>query len=98
MSVDWEKDKNQLITYASKQFTPAERNYYTTERGSLAMVFSVKKFRHYFMCNPIVFFVDYMAIKYLVNKMELSRRLVRWIMLFEEFDYNVEYKPDHMHL
>ena len=50
------------------------------------------------MCNLIVFFVDHMAIKYLVNKAELSGRLARWVLLLEEFDYTVEYKPGRMHL
>ena len=62
------------------------------------MVFSVKKFRHYLICNSVVFFVDHMAIKYLVNKHELSGRLGRWILLLEEFDYTVEYKLGRMHL
>ena len=62
------------------------------------MVSLVKKFRHYIICNSVVFFVDHMAIKYLVNKPELSGRLARWILLPEEFDYTVEYKPGRMHL
>ena len=56
------------------------------------------KFRHYLMCNPVVFFVDHMAIKYLVNKAELIGRLARWGLLLEEFDYTVEYKPGRMNL
>ena len=55
------KGKNQIIAYASKQLTPAEKNYSTMERACLAMVFSVKKFRHYLMCKPVVFFVDHMV-------------------------------------
>jgi len=74
-----------------------ERNYSTTERECLAMVFSVKKFRHYLICNPLVFFVDHMAIKFLVNKPELSDKLARWVLLLHEFDYTVEYKPWRMH-
>ena len=93
-----DNEKDQPIVYASKQLTPAERNYTTTERECLAMVFSVKKFRHYLMCNPVVFFIDHMTIKYLVNKAELSSRLTRWVLLPEEFDYTVEYKPGRMHL
>ena len=81
-----ENGKDQPIAYANKQSTPAERNYSTTERECLAMVFSVKKFPHYLMCNPAVFFVDHMIINFLVNKAELNRRLARWILLLEEFD------------
>ena len=62
------------------------------------MVFSVKKFKHYLICNPVVFFVDHMAIKYLVNKAKLSGRLARWVLQLEEFDYTVEYKPGRLHL
>lgn len=93
-----EKGKYLPIAYASRQLNQAERNYSTTERECLAMVFSVKKFRHYLICNRVVFFVDHMAIKYLVNKAELSGRLARWVLLLEEFDYTVEYKPGRMHL
>ena len=81
-----EKVKDQSIAYASKQLTPTERNYSTIEKECLAMVFSVKKFRHYLICNPVIFFIDHMAIKCLVNKPELSGRLTRWVLLLEEFD------------
>ena len=93
-----EQEKDQPIAYASKQLTPAEKNYSTTERECLAMVFSIKKFWHYLICNPVVFFVDHMTIKYLVNKAELSGRLARWVLLLEDFDYTVEYKPRRLHL
>jgi hypothetical protein len=61
------------------------------------MVFSVKKFQHYLLLNPVVFFVNHMALKYLVNKLDLSGRLAHWILLLEEFDYTMEYKPGRMH-
>lgn len=93
-----ENGKDKLIAYASKQLIPIERNYSTTKRECLAMVFYVKKFYHYLICNPVVLFVDHMAIKYLVNKTYLSGMLARWVLLLEEFDYTVEYKPGWMHL
>ena len=93
-----ENKNNQPVAYASRQLTPAERNYPTTERECSAIVFSVKIFRHYLMYNPVIFFVDHMVIEVLVNKAELSGRLVRWILLLEEFDYTVEYKSRRMHL
>jgi hypothetical protein len=54
--------KYQPIAYVNKQLTVAERNYSTTERKCLAMVFSVKKFKYYLIYNPVVFLMDHMAI------------------------------------
>ena len=82
------KGKDQPITYASKQLTPAKKNCSTTERKYLAIVISIKKFKHYLMCNPVVFFMDHMAIKYLVNKTELSVRLARWRNLIIRWSTN----------
>jgi uncharacterized membrane protein (GlpM family) len=78
----------QLSAFA-KQLSATERNYTTIEQECLAMVFSVKKYRHYLLMNPVVFFVDHMALCYLVNKPELSSRLARWVLLLSEFDYTV---------
>jgi hypothetical protein len=54
------------------------------------MVFNVKFFWHYLLLNPIVFFLDHMALKYLVNMPNFNGRLACWILLFDEFDYMME--------
>jgi hypothetical protein len=47
--------------------------------------------------NPVVFFVDHMALKYLVNKLDFSGRLIHWIFFLKEFDYTMQYKLGRMH-
>jgi hypothetical protein len=89
--------KNYPIVFASKQFTNVERNCTTIERKCLTMAFSVKKFRLYLLMNPIVFFVDCMALRYIVNKPNLSGQLTCWLLLLTEFDYIVKYKLGSMH-
>ena len=50
------------ICYASRQLHIAEKNYTTTEREGLGMIYAVKKFRHYLLANQFVFFVDHQAL------------------------------------
>jgi hypothetical protein len=70
----------------------AERNYTTTEREALAVVYSCKKFRHYLLGYKVIFHTDHDSLKYLVNKPDLSGRIARWILLLQEFDYEVVVK------
>jgi len=91
----WQPDKEKRerpIYYASRQMNPAERNYTTTEREALAMVYACKKFRHYLLGYKVIFYTDHDSLKYLVNKPDLSGRLARWILLLQEFDIEVKYK------
>lgn len=39
------------ISYVSRQLISAEKNYTTTEREGLGMVYAVKKFRHYLLAS-----------------------------------------------
>lgn len=48
--------KDYPLTFASRQLNSAKKNYTTIEKECLAMVFSVKKFRHYLLLNLVVFF------------------------------------------
>ena len=78
-------------------------NYSTTEQEGIAMVFAVKKFRHYLLATPFKFFVDHQALLYLVNKPCATGRIARWLLLLLEFDFLVvvrkgkqHYMADHM--
>jgi len=54
--------------YASKLLNSDERNYTTTERETLAMVYALHKSIHYLLGNQFVFYVDHMVLVYLINK------------------------------
>ena len=86
---------DQPISYASRLLNSAERNYSTTEREALAMVYALNKYRHYLLGNKFVFYVDHMALVYLVNKPQVSGRIARWLLLFQEYDLHW-YKGQHI--
>jgi len=62
------------------------------------MVYALKKFRHYLLGNRFTFYVDHMALMYLVNKPQNFGRVVRWLLLFLEYDFKIVYKLGKSHL
>nr|GFB69970.1 reverse transcriptase domain-containing protein [Tanacetum cinerariifolium] len=78
-----------LIHYASKTMNDAESNYTTTEKEMLAVVYAFKKFRSYLIMNKSIVHTDHSALKYLFAKKDAKARLLRWVLLLQEFDFKV---------
>ena len=81
-----------MIYYASKTLNEAQRNYTTTEKELLAVVFALDKFCVYLVGSFIVVFIDHSALKYLLTKQDAKARLIKWILLFEEFNLHIKDK------
>ncbi|GJT28396.1 reverse transcriptase domain-containing protein [Tanacetum coccineum] len=81
------KTKNfQPIHYASKTMTDAQAHYTTTEKEILAVVYAFEKFRPYLVLSKTIVYTDHSALKYLLAKQDAKPRLLRWILLLQEFD------------
>ncbi|RVW13814.1 Retrovirus-related Pol polyprotein from transposon 297 [Vitis vinifera] len=61
-----EDGKPYVIYYASKTLNEAQRNYTTTEKELLAVVFALDKFRAYLVGSSIVVFTDHSALKLVI--------------------------------
>ncbi|KAK0581724.1 hypothetical protein LWI29_017165 [Acer saccharum] len=86
-------DKRQhIIYYASHTLNEAQVNYATTEKELLAIVFAFDKFRSYLVGSKVVFYTDHAAIKYLLAKKDAKPRLIRWVLLLQEFDLEIRDK------
>ncbi|CAM8944792.1 unnamed protein product [Rhodiola kirilowii] len=81
-----------VIYYASRTLDPAQRNYSTTEKELLAVVFALEKFRPYLLGAKVIVYSDHAAIRYLMKKKEAKPRLIRWILLLQEFDVEIRDK------
>nr|GEV44948.1 retroelement Pol polyprotein-like [Tanacetum cinerariifolium] len=91
------------IHYARKTMNQAEMNYPTTEKEMLAVVYAYEKFRSYLIMNKSIVYTDHSALKYLFAKKDAKARLLRWILLLQEFDFKVidtkgdeNYAADHL--
>nr|GEU35499.1 reverse transcriptase domain-containing protein [Tanacetum cinerariifolium] len=77
------------IHYASKTMTKAESKYTTTEKEMLAVVYAFEKFQSYLILNKNIVYTDHSALKYLFQKKDLKARLIRWVLLLQEFTFKV---------
>ena len=65
-------------------------NYATTKKVLLAIVFMFDKFRLYLIGNKVIVHTDHPTIKYLMTKKDAKPRLIRWVLLLQEFDLEVK--------
>nr|GEY70378.1 reverse transcriptase domain-containing protein [Tanacetum cinerariifolium] len=55
----------------------------------LAVVYAFKKFRSYLIMNKSIMYSDHSALKYLFAKKDFKARLLRWVLLLQEFTFKV---------
>ncbi|XP_061374695.1 uncharacterized protein LOC133316911 [Gastrolobium bilobum] len=87
--------KNKLlhvIYYASKILNDAQMNYATTEKELLAVVYAFDKFRPHLLGSKVIVYTDHVALKYLLNKQDAKPRLLRWMLLLQEFEVEIKDK------
>nr|GEX32190.1 reverse transcriptase domain-containing protein [Tanacetum cinerariifolium] len=52
----------------------------------LAIVYAFEKFRPYLVLSKSIVYTDHSALKYLLSKQDAKPRLIRWVLLLQEFD------------
>ena len=80
------------IYYASRTLNDAQFNYATTEKELLTIMLVVDKFHPYLIGNKVVVYTDHSTIKYLMVKKDVKPRLIRRVLLLQEFDLEVRDK------
>ena len=84
--------KHHAVAYASKTLIGAQLNYATTDKELLVVVFAIDKFRSYLVGAKIIVYTDHAALKYLLTKKDAKPRLIRWILLLQEFNLEIKDK------
>nr|GEX91910.1 reverse transcriptase domain-containing protein [Tanacetum cinerariifolium] len=86
-----------------KTMNQAKANYSTTEKEMLVVVYAFENFCSYLIMNKSIVYTDHSALKYLFAKKDAKARLLRWILLLQEFDFKVidtrgaeNYAADHL--
>ena len=77
------------IYYASKALNEAQKNYTVTEQELLVVVFAFEKFHSYFLGTRVIVHTYHSTLRYLMAKKDVKPRLIRWVLLLQEFDFEV---------
>nr|GEZ75208.1 reverse transcriptase domain-containing protein [Tanacetum cinerariifolium] len=86
------------IHYTSKTITEAQIHYTTTEKEMIVVVYAFEKFRPYLVLSKSIVYTDHSALKYLLNKQDAKPRLLRWVLLLQEFDITILDKKESENL
>ena len=83
-------EKDHAIAYASRGLKRHEKNYSTIEKEALAIVFAVKKYRHYLWGRKIILYTDHSPLQWLLKHRESASKLIRWALILQEFDIKIK--------
>ena len=78
-----------VIYYLSRTLNDAQLNYSTIEKELLAVIFALENFRQYLVGAKVVVYSDHAALRYLLKKKDAKPRLIRWVLLLQEFDLEI---------
>ena len=70
-----------MIYYASKTLNEAQRDYTTSEKELLTVVYALDKFRACLVGLDIIIFTDHSALKYLLTKQNAKARLITYVLI-----------------
>lgn len=82
------------ITMISRTLSPCEQNYATNERELLAIVWALKRLRHYlYGIKNINIFTDHQPLIFAISEKNPNAKMKRWKSFIEEFSPTFHYKP-----
>ena len=86
-----------MIVYASRTLTKAERQYCTTRKEMLALVWGIRQFRPYLYGRAFQARTDHNSLKWLHNFREPEGQVARWLEILSEYNFKVVHRPGVQH-
>ena len=86
-----------MIAYGSRKLSPAERNYSTTEKECLAIVWTVRHWRPYLLGRPFAVVTVHQCLTWLHGLKEPKGRVTRWSLALQEYEFEIKHRPGRQH-
>lgn len=81
-----------LLAFGSRVLKPSEYSWSTTEKECFAIVYFVKKFRHY-LSKPFIIFSDHNSLRFVSTMRDSSRKMERWLNFLMQYSFEVHHYP-----
>ena len=88
-----QEGKERIICCASRTLNKSEQNYSATKKEYLAVVWGIKNFRNYLICNHFKVYIDHYSLQWLRSMKSESALLHRWAAQLEDYDFEVLHRP-----
>lgn len=89
---------DKVICYLSRSLTRCEKNFSTTQRECLAVIWALEKLRPYLELVPFTVVTDHHSLLWLQNLKDLNGRLARWAVRLQQFDFKLVHRPGKEHV
>ena len=87
------------VSFASRMLNKAEKNYSTTHKEFLAVVFGTHVHRFFLYGRKFKIMTDHAALKWLITvKNHQCAQLTRWVLKLAEYEFEIEHKPRKKHV
>ena len=77
------------VHFASKTLTTAQRNYNTTERECLAVLWAIRLFRPYLLGRKFKVYTDHAALQWLFKHRDPNSKLIRLILQLQDYEFTI---------
>ena len=91
-----EDGKFHPVMYFSKRTSEAETKYHSFELETLAIVYSLQRFKIYLQGLTFKIITDCNSLKQTLEKKNVNPRILRWSLILHDFDYTIEHRKGEL--
>ncbi|CAH1430886.1 unnamed protein product [Lactuca virosa] len=85
--------RGRVIAYASRKLKPHETRYPTHDLELGAVVFALKKWRHYLYGDRCTIYTDHKSLRHIMDQSNPNMRQRRWLDIVKDYDCEILYHP-----